>query len=384
VAFLLVWIFAGWPLSIRIWLPLALVAGVSLASIISLFVSAKLSARLARGAAAGVALVVAIATVLSVGPGAGDAGSGQPAGSPPAPSTSPSPAASTSPSSASSEGQTETASATPRPKITSETMSASPSPTPTPEAIEQTINATTDIAEDSTESSKAQSGPLVVSAMHVIGSGCSGAPGWRVHRRPDQLGEPPDYNDLAALPRWVKQHDGIEVSGTRVEMVLQSKMRSAVAVDYMKIKILDRMKPPSTGTHVISMAECGGGEDNLYLVGKLDTTPTQVYLRELKIIEGAEVVVKKSSRRCSTKIYPITDTEPQRMVLVAYGSKYDYEWELEVGWLAPDGARRVTTIRDEGGKPFRTAVRLSKTAYNANSQSAQRHWVKQTPANGDG
>jgi hypothetical protein len=62
----LLWIWVGWPLPMRLWVGLVLLAGCSLFGFIALFVSDELPRWLTRGLAAGTGLIVLIATVLAV------------------------------------------------------------------------------------------------------------------------------------------------------------------------------------------------------------------------------------------------------------------------------------------------------------------------------
>lgn len=62
----ILWIWFGWPLPMRLWIALALLAGCSLFLFIALFVTKDLPPNLTRGLAAGTGLIVLIATVMAV------------------------------------------------------------------------------------------------------------------------------------------------------------------------------------------------------------------------------------------------------------------------------------------------------------------------------
>ena len=202
-------------------------------------------------------------------------------------------------------------------------------------------------------------GPLIVSAHHVVANSCAGAPGWRVPFTPEKLGTAP-LDDYESTVKWAEQHDGIEVSGTRIELTLQGATKSAIVIKDINVNVVRKVRP-STGTHVIPYGECGGNNDTRYLVAKLDNIPTQVYEGREDVNTG--VVRKKSNRSFSSRIFHVSKSDPEKFVLVAYGSKLDYSWQPVIRWLSPEGDEYITTVNNEKGEPFSTVVQSSRTAY---------------------
>jgi hypothetical protein len=241
----------------------------------------------------------------------------------------------------------------------------SPSTSPAAAPKKQTINATTDAVppgEDPKESDRSGQGPLLVSAHHIVANSCSGAPGWRVPLTPKQLGTPPVDSWGNVTAKWAEKHHGIEASGTRIELTLQGKTKSAIVIKGIEINVVDKVKP-STGTHVVAYGECGGYNDTRYLVAKLDDIPPQVFEGRAVNIDNIEFVRKKSDRSFSARTFHVSKSDPERFILVAYGSKFDYSWQLVIRWLSPDGDEYITTVNNEDGKPFSTAVQKSEVAY---------------------
>jgi hypothetical protein len=243
--------------------------------------------------------------------------------------------------------------------------SSPPPPPPAAAPKKQTVNATTDAvppSEDPPKSDRSGQGPLIVSAHHIVANSCSGAPGWRVPLTPKQLGTPPfdDWGNVTA--KWAEKHHGIEASGTRIELTLQGKTKSAIVIKGIEINVVDKVKP-SIGTHVVAYGECGGYNDTRYLVAKLDDVPPQVFEGRAVNIDNIDFVRKKSNRSFSARTFHVSKSDPERFILVAYGSKFDYSWQLAIRWLSPDGDEYITTVNNENGKPFSTAVQKSEVAY---------------------
>jgi hypothetical protein len=63
------------------------------------------------------------------------------------------------------------------------------------------------------------------------------------------------------------------------------------------------------------------------------------------------------------KDIPCLPLRSRKFVVVAYGSKFDYVWQLTIRWQDADGEEYITTVNNEHGQPFSTAVQSSKTAY---------------------
>jgi hypothetical protein len=266
------------------------------------------------------------------------------------------------------------------------TLSQSPKPTtPSPSAApsQEVINASPDFWGASKKPSGSQIGPLIVYAEHRTYNACAGAPGWRVPLAPNELGNPPGLLPEEML-KWAIQHQGIEVSGTRVELTLQGTTRNATVIQGIQLQVVRRARP-SAGTHVVSFRQCGGDGESHYLVANLDNSP-QLYEGILETHGHVEVVRKKSDRPLSTRIWYVSRSDPERFVIVVYGSKLDYSWQLAIRWLSSDGQQHLTIVNDENGQPFSTAARLSKFAYmNDRDQDdlTKRFWRKTIPAVGE-
>jgi hypothetical protein len=217
-------------------------------------------------------------------------------------------------------------------------QSASPSPSdslsPSDAAKKQFVNATTDVVDDAQDSKHPKQGPLLVSAQHIVANSCSGAPGWRVPLAANKLGAAPFDDSGNTMPKWAKDHHGVEVSGTRIELTLQGATKSAIVIKGVQINIVSRDKP-STGTHVIPFTDgCGGNNDTGYLVAMLGETPAQVYEGTQEIVNGTEVVRKKPNHAFSSKIFYVSRSDPEKFVLVAFAPKFDYKWQLVIRWLS--------------------------------------------------
>jgi hypothetical protein len=238
--------------------------------------------------------------------------------------------------------------------------SVSPSPEVVPK--KQSINATTDIYPEASESQPPQHGALRVSARHIVANTCDGAPGWRVPLSPNRLGSAPYDPSGYSMPKWAKTNKGVEVSGTRIELTLKGTTKSAVVIEGIEASIISKVKP-ATGTHVVPYGECGGKDQSNYLVAKLDDTPPQIYEGKPKYVDHVEVVRKKSDRSFSARIFHVSRSDPEKFVIVAYGSKLDYVWQLNVRWQDPEGEEYITTVNNEYGRPFSTGVELSRDAY---------------------
>jgi hypothetical protein len=177
--------------------------------------------------------------------------------------------------------------------------------------------------------------------------------------------------------RWPSKDNTFDV-----ELTLQGKTDSAVVIKGIQIRIVKKVEP-TAGTHVVAWGECGGNDDSQYLVGKLDDLPPQIYDGVSEWNNGVEVVHQKSSRSLSAKSFYVSKSDPQKFILVAYGSKYDYTWELAIRWLDPDGSEHVTTVRNEEGGPFSSAARKSKTVYrNAPTADNEVTWQESAPMYG--
>jgi len=72
-------------------------------------------------------------------------------------------------------------------------------------------------------------------------------------------------------------------------------------------------------------------------VAMLDETPAQVYEGTQEIVNETEVVRKKPNHAFSAKIFYVSRSDPEKFVLVAFASKFDYKWQLVIRWLSPDG-----------------------------------------------
>jgi hypothetical protein len=328
----------GWRWPFWLWIIFLLVAGCMAVAFMGLFVRTDLPQNWKHGLSFGSALVLAIVAVVAV-----PAHEGSPSGKD---------------GQSSSDGS---ASAT-----TSGHSSQSTSPSPTAAPNRQTVNATTDAVppgEDPPKSDHSGQGPLIVSAHHIVANSCSGAPGWRIPLTAKQLGTAPVDSWGNVTAKWAEKHDGIEVSGTRLELTLQGKTKSAIVIKGIEINVVDKVKP-ATGTHVVAYGECGGYNDSRYLVAKLDDIPPQVYEGRVQYMaDDTEVVRKKSNRSFSARTFHVSKSDPEKFIFVAYGSKFDYSWQLVVRWLSPDGDEYITTVNNENGKPFSTAVQKSDVAY---------------------
>jgi hypothetical protein len=116
-------------------------------------------------------------------------------------------------------------------------------------------------------------GGLAVTAVHVAGDPCEGAPGWRVPLGPGRLGRPPAPDRIY---QWSARHGGQEVSGTRVNLTLQNHGRVPVTVTGISAMIKGRVRPVR-GAYILPYGQCGGGGPQpRFLVAKLDDFPPQV------------------------------------------------------------------------------------------------------------
>jgi hypothetical protein len=247
----------------------------------------------------------------------------------------------------------------PAPIPTTPTTTSTPSP---PAPKEQSINAVTDVDTDAQEAPPPQHGPLRVLARHIVANTCAGAPGWRVPLTPNRLGSAPYDIFGYGMPKWAKRHKGVEVSGTRIELTLKGATKDAIVIESIQASLISKVKP-ATGTHVVPYGECGGTDDSHYLVAKLDDTPPQVYEGTVDYVDHIEVVRKKSDRSFSARTFHVSRSDPEKFIVVAYASKFDYVWQLTIRWQDTDGKEYITTVNNEHGQPFSTAVQSSKTAY---------------------
>jgi hypothetical protein len=267
----------------------------------------------------------------------------------------------------SGDGTTSAGASTPR-------KSDAGKPSGTPE-VASTVNALTEMAAGASPSPATAGGPLLVSATHVAVDRCDGAPGWRVPVPADQLGPPPadDVYD------WFRSHGGSEVSGTHITLTLQGRIDDPVTITDIRATVLDK-KAPSPGTYVIPYGECGGGDEKHYLLAKLDDTPPQVYRAVPNFSDQGVAVLQANDRPFATQTFTVSKSDTETFEVYARAEHGDYDWQLAIHWISASTGPRVTTIRNEDGKPFLTVPRPSgQPLTNGPDDQGNRKWQPISP-----
>jgi hypothetical protein len=194
----ILWIWIGWPLPMRLWIALALLAGCSLFLFIALFVKRDLPPNLARGLAAGTGLIVLIATVLAVqgttgGQAPSDGGQVAPeASAPEAPASTP-------------------------PLTESESSSE-------PEPLITTVDFATEKCENFTI--------------------------------PESLVPSLPKKDTGFDPKWIYEHGGASIYG--FHLTIEGKSDSAVVIKRFRVIDLKKKLVPPDAVHLESCGPAGG------------------------------------------------------------------------------------------------------------------------------
>jgi hypothetical protein len=194
----ILWIWFGWPLPMRLWIALALLAGCSLFLFIALFVTKDLPPNVTRGLAAGTGLIVLIATVMAVQGTTGGSATGR--------------GGQAAPEASAQRAPTST------PPLTESRPSSEPNP----------LITTTDFDIESCEN----------------------------FTIPESLVQSLPKKDTGSDPKWIYEHGGASIYG--FELTVEGKTDSAVVLKRFRVIDLKKKSVPPNAVHLESCGPAGG------------------------------------------------------------------------------------------------------------------------------
>jgi hypothetical protein len=264
------WIVLGWPLPVRLWILLAVVAGSSLTGLVALFIR-EVHPRLRQGLVAGSTLIAVLAAMMAV------------------------PALQGAAAPATGKGGQETPGPSESPTLAASQPSTEPDP----------LTASLSFDEPCEDFSVPKS--LIPSLP-----------------KPD-----PGY-DSGLDARWVYDHGGATAGGSPVSITVQGKTEDAVLIRHLRIVDLKRNPAPSNAVYVLKCGPVGGDagpryfEVNMSDPAKITPRPAPYANEDGKRQPAIKFPIKLK----------VSNSDLELLVFKVTGPDCFCEWRLAIDWTS--------------------------------------------------